>query len=445
MKRYQLVMLWLIATGAYGQTHVDAYINAALTGNESVHQQQLLLAKSSYAVKEAKANAVPTIGFNATYSLADGGRRINFPAGDLLNPVYKALNRLTGRGNFPEVQNQSILLNPNNFYDARVRTSFPLLNAGIKYNRKIATSNYNVQEIETARYKRELVKEVKTTYYKYLQAAATVNIYEAALSLARENLRINTALFNNQKINRTSVIRSDNEISKYNASLESAIQDKNNAAASFNFLLNRDLKTVIVPDSISSLPAIARENDTAVGNREELAKLNETVTINKQVTALARSYIRPTINAFADLGSQGFGSEVNRKSLYYLAGLSLQWNIFSGNKNKYKIQQAEVDGRVLLYRVNYVTQELKLQVTLSVNSYSAAVSRYRAALDQVSFSRRYNTDISRLYKEGQALYIELLDAQNQLITAQLQLNISLFDAWIKAAEIERANAGYPLK
>ena len=51
----------------------------------------------------------------------------------------------------------------------------------------------------------------------------------------------------------------------------------------------------------------------------------------------------------------------------------------------------------------------------------------------------------RLYKEGQALFIELLDAQNQLITAKLQLNISLFDTWIKASEIERANAGYSLK
>ena len=41
----------------------------------------------------------------------------------------------------------------------------------------------------------------------------------------------------------------------------------------------------------------------------------------------------------------------------------------------------------------------------------------------------------RLYKEGQALFIELLDAQNQLVTAKLQLNISLFDTWIKATEI----------
>ena len=47
-----------------------------------------------------------------------------------------------------------------------------------------------------------------------------------------------------------------------------------------------------------------------------------------------------------------------------------------------------------------------------------------------------------MYKEGIALYIELLDAQNQLVSAQLQANISLYDTLIKQAEIERANASF---
>jgi outer membrane protein TolC len=48
----------------------------------------------------------------------------------------------------------------------------------------------------------------------------------------------------------------------------------------------------------------------------------------------------------------------------------------------------------------------------------------------------------RLYKEGQVLFIELLDAQNQLIQSQLQVSISLYDTYIRAAEIERANASF---
>jgi outer membrane protein TolC len=442
MKKVFITLLLFRVIGAYSQTSLDAYIKTALSNNETIKQQQFLLNKSLYALKEAKSLFLPSVGFNATYTLADGGRTVDIPVGDLMNPVYKTLNQMTGADNFPQVQNQSVLLNPDNFYDAKIRTTYPILNAEIEYNRKIKTQQYNLQQIEINLYKRELVKEVKTAYYKYLQACEAVNIYKTALVLVKENLRVNTSLFNNQKVNRTSVVRSDNEVSKYNALLEAAIQTQNNAKAYFNFLLNTDLNTAIITDSIISVPVDMFLTDATVSKREELEKLKEAVAINQNITALAKSYRRPKLNSFVDLGSQAFDFKVNNKSFYYLAGISLEWNIFSGNKNKHKIRQAEADGQVLQSQTSYVEQQLKLQLTTSTNSFKTALAEYNAAQSQVASSQKYYNDMFRLYKEGQALFIELLDAQNQLVTAKLQRNISLFDTWIKATEIERANASF---
>jgi len=440
-----LLMFPVIGVEAYSQTSLDGYIKTALSNNETIKQQQFLLSKSLYALKEAKSLFLPSVGFNGTYTIADGGRTVDIPVGDLMNPVYKTLNQLTGTNNFPQIQNQNVLLNPNNFYDAKIRTTYPIINAEIEYNRKIKKQQYNLQQIEINLYKRELVKEVKNAWYKYLQASEAVNIYQTALSLVKENLRVNTSLFNNQKVNRTAVVRSDNEVSKYNALLESSIQTQNNARAYLNFLMNTDLNTEIITDSITTIPADLLLTDTTVAKREELGKLKEALAINQNITALAKSYKRPKLNSFVDLGSQAFDFKVNNKSLYYFAGLSLEWNIFSGNKNKYKIQQTEADGQVLQSQTSYVEQQLKLQLTTSVNSFKAFLAEYNAAKSQVASSQKYYNDMFRLYKEGQAIFIELLDAQNQLITAKLQLNISLFDTWIKATEIERANAGYNLK
>jgi len=442
MKKIFLTLFLFRVIGAYSQTSLDTYIKTALSNNESIKQQQFLLTKSLYALKEAKSLFLPSVAFNGAYTIADGGRTVDIPIGDLLNPVYKTLNQMTGTNNFPQVQNQNVLLNPNNFYDAKIRTTYPILNAEIEYNRKIKTQQYDLQKIEINLYQRELVKEVKNAYYKYLQACEAVNIYQTALSLVKENLRVNTSLFNNQKVNRTAVLRSDNEVSKYNALLESSIQTQNNAKAYFNFLLNTDLNTGIITDSIITIPVDLFLTDTSVAKREELEKLKEAIAINKNITSLAKSYKRPKLNAFADLGSQAFDFKVNNKSFYYLAGISVEWNIFSGNKNKYKIQQAEADGKVLQSQTSYVEQQLKLQLTISNNSFKAALAQYNAAQSQVASSQKYYNDMFRMYKEGQALFIELLDAQNQLVTAKLQLNISLFDTWIKATEIERANASF---
>jgi len=73
------------------------------------------------------------------------------------------------------------------------------------------------------------------------------------------------------------------------------------------------------------------------------------------------------------------------------------------------------------------------------------LAQYTSALKQLAASEKYYQDELKLYKQGQALFIELLDGQNQLIGAQLQRNVSLYYTWIKAADIERANAGFGLK
>ena len=442
MKKILITLLLFGVIGASAQTNLDAYVKTALNNNETIKQQQFLLTKSLYALKEAKSLFLPSVGFNASYTIAGGGRTVDIPVGDLLNPVYKTLNQMTGANKFPQVQNQSILLNPDNFYDAKIRTTYPILNAEIEYNRKIKKQQYGLQQIEISLYKRELVKEVKQAYYKYLQAGEAVDIYQTALSLVKENLRVNTSLFNNQKVNRTAVVRSDNEVSKYNALLESAKQTQNNAKAYFNFLLNTALNTEIITDSITAVPDDLFLTDTTVAKREELGKLKQALAINQNITALAKSYNRPKLNSFVDLGTQAFDFKVNNKSFYYLAGISLEWNIFSGNKNKHKIKQTEAEGKVLQSQTSYVEQQLKLQLTTSANLLKAAIAEYNAAQSQVASSQKYYNDMFRLYKEGQALFIELLDAQNQLVTAKLQLNISLFDTWIKATEIERANASF---
>ena len=119
----RLVASLLLVTASIdteAQNILDKYVKEGLESNESIHQQKLLLDKSMYALKEAKALFLPDISFYGDYFLAGGGRTIDFPAGDLLNNAYSTLNQLTNTNNFPQLENESILLNPNNFYEERL-------------------------------------------------------------------------------------------------------------------------------------------------------------------------------------------------------------------------------------------------------------------------------------------------------------------------------------
>ena len=438
-----LVMICLGYLG-YSQSKLDNYIQIGLTTNEVIKQHNFDINKSVYALKEARSLFYPTVSLNANYTKAEGGRTIDIPMGDLLNPVYNTLNQITNSNAFPTLQNQSVLINPDNFYDAKIHTTMPLLNFEIIYNKRIKMQQSSLQKIELEIYKRELVKEIKIAYYKYLQSIEGVKIYEDALKLVKENQRVNQSLFKNDKINRTAVLRSDNEVIRIEANLETAKQVNNNAKSYFNFLLNQKLDSEIEVDSENELlPNVMANENTQ--NREELSQLSLFKELNGNVGKLTQSYWFPKLSGFADLGFQDFDFEVNKQSRYYFAGLGLEWNIFSGNKNKYKLRQVEEDTKKISSQIDNVKQQLLLQFQVSQNNLKSALEQFNADKNQKASAKKYNEDITKLYKEGQAIYIELLDAQNQWVNAQLNTNISLYNSWIAFAELERANAAFTLK
>lgn len=423
------------------QTTLDDYIKEGLQSNQSIKEQGFLLEKSVYALQEAKSLFLPNVTFSTTYTKADGGRAIEFPSGDLLNKAYATLNTLTGTNNFPQLQNQSIQLNPDNFYDAKFRTSLPLLNAELIYNKRIKNQQIDLQKTEVLLYKRELVKDIKKAYYQFAKADNAIKIYLTSMKLVRESNRINTALFNNQRINRTAVIRSENEISKINAHLITAQQNKKSAQAYFNFLLNRPLKDSIYVDTTTVLPKLLL-TESDVSKREELSKIRTAMEINDNVEGLTKSYIIPKVSTFLDLGSQAFDFKFNQDSRYYLLGVNMEWNIFSSGKNIYKRKQVESQQKSLTAENSFVETQLETQLNIAKNDFENSIAQHEASQQQLKTTNQYYKDELRLYKEGQALYIELLDAQNQLINAQLEANIALFDAWIRYADIERATASF---
>jgi len=438
-------ILQAVATIVCAQGSVlEAYIREGLQNNEAIQQQNFLLEKNLYALQEAKGLFLPQSAMNSTYTTATGGRRINFPVGDLLNPVYSTLNKLTN-SQFPQIANVDEQFFPKNFYDVKIRTTQPLINAEIYYNRLIKKEQINFQQAEVNIYKRQLVADIKTAYYRYLQAGQAIKIYENALTLLAENRRVNESLVRNGMANAAILARIDSEIAKIKAQAEEVRNNERNVAAYFNFLINRDLSEEIIKDTLLSDNLTTWiVTDTSISAREELQKLQSAVTINQLALKLNRNYWLPKVGAALDLGSQGFDFAFNKQTRYLLFNLTIDIPIFSGFRNINKIKQTECDILALQAQQNYVENQLRLQLQTLMNGYHAAVEVYKANEKQVATARRFYGDTFKRYREGQVNYIELLDAQTQLLNAQLQLSIAQENILIKLAEIERVQASYPL-
>lgn len=441
MKLHFLIFGWILAsvssTSVLAQHPLDQYLKLAIDSNLELQQKQQSYEKSRNALAEARKLFYPSVDLRVDYTLAGGGRTIDLPLGDLMNPVYSTLNQLTASNRFPTLQNQSVLLNPHNFYDARVRTSGPILNPELQWNRTIKSQQVSMRETEVELFKRELKNSVQKAYYQYEQATEAIGIYQQALTLLQEQLRVNESLQRNDKINRTAVIRAASEVSQMQATLQDAEANRVKAAAYFNFLLNRSLRdSILLPpsntaSSISGLPLLT------VAGSEEWRLVQQGKQVLESQTNLIRAANKPRLNAFLDLGSQGFG-RVNDKTAYYLAGISLQWNLFEFGRTATRQAQVQADKRALLAQEKQVARQLELRYLVALESYQAALKNSTAAEQRVIASKRYYDDMFLVYKQGQALYIELLDAQQQWTTARIQASIARAAKQEKFADLQRA-------
>ena len=228
------------------QEILDGYIQEGLANNLVLQQKNVSLDKSMLALRVARSLYLPTTYFEGQYTLAQGGRDINIPIGDLLNPVYSTLNQLTGSTKFPQVSNVSEQLLPNNFYDLRIKTTMPIYNQELKYNKTVREKQISLQQNEVNIYKRELIKEIKQSYYSILMAQKAIDIYQSTLVLVNENLRSNQSLLANGKGLPAYVSRAETEVKQVETQLSNAQNEKQKATAWFNALLNKGIDEAVV-------------------------------------------------------------------------------------------------------------------------------------------------------------------------------------------------------
>ena len=181
-------------------------------------------------------------------------------------------------------------------------------------------------------------------------------------------------------------------------------------------------------------------------------KIQKGIDINRQILGLNQSYKKFKIGASLDLGSQGRFAQIASAdknfftpNAFVLLGVSLDLPIYSFGRNQLKIKQSELEISSLDAQMQQAKNQLDLQAEMAKNSLSASREIYESKASQVSTAERYYRDMFRRYKEGNLNFIELLDAQTQITTAQLQQSISLYDVWTKWVELERAKASFELK
>jgi len=449
-----LIMLVNIQPEANSKGIIDYYVSLGFQQNLTMQQYQLATLKSEAEVQEAKGMLYPSLSFEARYTRAGGGRTIELPIGDLLNPVYTTLNQmLAAQGQqpiFPEqIDNEEITFLREQEHETKLELVQPLFHRPLYYNIKIKQQLQLIQQLKHDTVQRELAATIKKAYFTYLKASKVVQLFQKTKPLLQENLRISQKLFKNGKVTEDVVFRSQAEISHLEQQLIEAQKARDLALSHFNFLLNRPLREPVQEINESEMTSLRKHDfqsaqDHALSHREEIKQLHLSQVIAHNALKVDQSSFWPSMTGVVDYGFEGDEYRFSADDDYWIASVVMHWNLFRGGQDRARVKQTRFEQNRLHLQTREIVQQITLQIQEAYDALQVARQKIQATYDRLHSTRQSFEIISKKYEHGISPQIEYLDARTTMTSAEISHIIAKYDYQIDYAGFERAAAYYPL-
>lgn len=428
---------------------IDEYVAQALESNLALRTQTLEVERSLAALDAARGRFLPRLAFDARYTRAEGGREIELPVSELVNPIFSTLNELLATQGqpprFSPIEDASFPLQREREQDTRLTLRQPLYAPAIPAAVSAQRSLLESTRFARVAVARRLKRDVTVAYLDWLSASRSVEIVEASATLLRENLRVNESLFRNGKVTQDQVLRARAELLAVEQQVREAANGRDQARSFLNFLLNRPLETPLAPAEVAgeitrATADLATLRTAALANRPEIEQSERGLAAAESQVRLARSDLKPTLSLGVDGGTQGEEYEFGRGRNFATVSLLLNWQFFDGGTNRAEVRSARAAARQAEVRRDEVVQQIQLEVQqaldrLTTTSDSLATARARAEAARAGFRIA-----SRKRDEGVISQVEFIDARSALTSAELNLNVTLFNLLARQAELDYATA-----
>ncbi|MFQ5605117.1 MAG: TolC family protein [bacterium] len=454
IKTFALILTIFPAVLFCGEDKVlDQYIQEALQNNLALKQREFAMQKSLAALREARGLFLPQVSLNARYSRAGGGRDIDIPVGDMVNPIYATLNEILQENRFPtNIANETVPFLRTEEHETKLRIVQPLWQPQIFYNYKIRSKLSEVEKAEKDLFVRALVAEVKTAYFNYLKSLQIVELYEKTNRLLQENLRVSQKLFENQKATQEVVFRARAELSELDQRAAEAHKNQQLASAYFNFLLNAPLERPIrvepapVTDPGSNLTMNLEElNRQALSRRDEINQLQQAIAAAEYNVHRSRAALLPALTLVVDYGLQGEKYRLTGRDDFWMGSAVLQWNIFNGYQDQAKIQQNVLERKKLQAQLAELQKQIQLQIQTVYQNWLVAQKSIAAARERLRSAQKSFNIVAKKYRQGMASQIEFIDARTNLTRSEINQIVTEYDLQIRKAELEKAAALFPIE
>lgn len=423
MKAIRITLLFLLTAVSF-QAQESLDLEDAI---RSMKENNTRLKIQQYEIDLSKSELSGTLsGFLPGLSVSHTG----FYTNDPLNVFgFKLQQRIVSEMDF----NPLTLNNPKGFQHFNTKFSLqqPLLNFDVFAARKALKNKIEAMGYQKQYAEAMLTVEVKNTYTNLQFLYEAKNALNKAVLAYEEVLRNTLNLEKQGYAKHSDVLMVRVGLSEVESQLIEVENNISNLSNYMSWLMGTDRSVVYIPSDPLEQTLVSSELPSFSEDRADIRAMKSGVAAREKMISVQNRALLPRLNAFGEFNYQDkniFGTGADS----YMAGVSLSWDVFDGNKTLNKIkhekinkEKAEVELQLHLEKSRLELQQKKRELTaVQAKIGLASTAREQAAESLRILENRYGQGLEKTSDllvsqatelEKQVSYLEVVKDYNMLI------------------------------
>lgn len=198
-------------------------------------------------------------------------------------------------------------------------------------------------------------------------------------------------------------------------------------------------------------------SDFSIENRSEIQALNHGIKATDYKIKAEERWWVPKVQAQSSLSYLGlYGGnisskdellpgrklDINPSNLNILplfeAGIAFKWDVFDGNEGRHAIEKAKIDREILNAKRQDALKKLQLNLASQQTGFKTAVAQVSLKLKAKEIAHSALQQVEKEFRYGTKTSSALIEAENDLQNAELELQTAIFNQRRAAIELMKA-------
>jgi outer membrane protein len=404
---------------------------------EAAVAHSYLLERSAIGIDQASAE------YRESAAVRSGSVNTGFNYGYISETMQMTLTSSTPSGPVSRTMN----FGDGNSYDASISAQLPLYTGGaLRYRSEAAKLGVEAARLSLALDTVQVLYQVRNAYWLASGARTRLDVAGSAVTRLERHVKDLTTALSLGAATEEMIRLVESRLASARASMATARGDYQMALTALGSL---------VGDAVSELPPIdagnsnlhqplsegidpTRPEKVLIGIRLKQAEVYTKVVKAAYLPGLygstALHYARPGVDAIA-----------NDWTGYFTAGLSLSWNAWDWGARDARTDKARALERILKVQNREIEENLSTAISISIEKVSTSQRALQFTIQKQQAEAARVELIRQRLAHGAATRIELLDAEDDLDIADLEIAGAVIKCRLAETELLRANADRRIK